>query len=78
MGSTIYFQRLNEPTVIGDLMRSYYNTANSTNYAGLYDKLKASADAAVEEIFWDLKKYIAVMRYFPKCSRDTLIAVRAK
>ena len=74
-GSAIYFQKLNEPTAIGDLMRSYYNTANSTNYAGLYDKLKASADAAVEEIFWDLKKYIAVMRYFPKCNRETLIAV---
>lgn len=75
VGSAIYFQKLNEPTAIGDLMRSYYNTANSTNYAGLYDKLKASADAAVEEIFWDLKKYIAVMRYFPKCNRETLIAV---
>ena len=23
VGSAIYFQRLNEPTVIGDLMRSY-------------------------------------------------------
>ena len=75
VGSAIYFQKLNEPIVIGDLMRSYFGTANSTNYAGLYDKLKASADAAVEEIFWDLKKYIAVMRYFPKCNRDTLIAV---
>lgn len=75
VGSAIYFQKLNEPTVIGDLMRSYFSTANSTNYAGLYDKLKANADAAVEEIFWDLKKYISVMRYFPKRDRDTLTAV---
>ncbi len=75
VGSAIYFQKLNEPTVIGDLMRSYFGTTNSTNYAGLYDKLKANSDAAVEEIYWDLKKYINVIRYFPKRDRDTLTAV---
>lgn len=75
VGSAIYFQKLNEPTVIGDLMRSYFGTTNSTNYAGLYDKLKANSDAAVEEIYWDLKKYINVIRYFPKRDRNTLTAV---
>ncbi|PWL44980.1 MAG: hypothetical protein DBY45_04840 [Clostridiales bacterium] len=74
VGSAPYFQKLNEGTIIGDLMRSCFGTANSTNYAGLYDKLKAKSDDAVEEIFWDLKKYVGVMRHFPKDDRDNLVA----